>query len=71
MNLLDNFTDFREQIEQHNFDHIVVFDWVLTKSLIGSICFVSPAPMMILFVLVLFSKVLKLKDWSYRFHQRR
>ena len=47
MNLLDNFTDFREQTE-HNFDHIVVFDWVLVKSLMGSNCFVSPAPMMIL-----------------------
>ena len=47
MNLLDNFTDFREQAE-HNFDHIVVFDWVLVKSLMGSNCFASPAPMMIL-----------------------
>ena len=48
VNLLDNFTDFREQIELHNFDHIVVFDWVLVKSLIRSFCFVSPVPMMIL-----------------------
>ena len=54
MNLLDNFTGFREQIED-NFDHIVVFDWVLVKSLIGSNCFVSPAPMMIL-LSVFFSK---------------
>ena len=36
MNLLDKFTDFREQIEQPNFDHIVIVDWVLVKSLIGS-----------------------------------
>ena len=36
MNLVDNFIDFREQIEQHNFYHIVVFNWVLIKSLIGS-----------------------------------
>ena len=48
INLLNNFTDFREQIERHNFDHVVVFDKVLVKSLIGSNSFVSPAPMMIL-----------------------
>ena len=47
MNLLDNFTDFREQTE-HDFDHIVVFDWVLVKSLMRSNCFVSQAPIMIL-----------------------
>ena len=44
MNLLDNFTDFREQIERHNFDRVLVFDWVLVKPLIGSNCVVSPTP---------------------------
>ena len=60
MNLLDNFTDFREQTE-HNFDHIVVFDWVLVKSLMGSNCFVSPAPMVILLSLCLSVKFSELK----------
>ena len=62
----------REQIERHNFDHVVVFDWVLVKSLIGSNCFVSPAPMMILLSLCFsVTFILQFKDWSYRFHQRR
>ena len=62
MNLVDNFIDFREQIEQHNFYHIVVFNWVLIKSLIGSNFFVSPAPMITLLSLYLFNKILDFTD---------